>query len=169
MGYIVISLISFETSKHLPLETIYPVENFIPVLTEDELIDRGIRSSRCFASSVDKNGIFAHEPEYDHEHSEPFIRKTYILKSIPNRLWKNTWKEKNHILEIIRLTVNLRKNEYLISKVIDEVKEHMEYVCMIAYAYFEEVPSEAWAEKIVPVVMGLPKCKYNKLVENLNS
>ena len=143
-------------------------KNYIPILTEDELRDRGIRSSRYYASCVDKNGIFAHESGFDVLHYEPFIRKTYVLKCIPNRLWKSDWKEKNHILERIRLTSNLRRNEYLISNVIDEVKEHMEYVCMIAYCYCEEIPSEAWGERIIPFVMGLSKVDYKRKVKDLS-
>ena len=142
------------------LERVNPSGNFIDILTIDELKNHGIRAAIYSANCVDSNGVFAHEKGYCDEHHEPFIRFIHPLcrECAPHILAYN-----EASVESIKWT-----RCYNIDKIISKIKESMEYVCLVAYVHCPAVPEEAWPEKWMPVVGGLSKHRYNRIVRTMN-
>ena len=154
----------FYKSYTLPLERVGPVDEFVDILTIDELNKFGIRSAIYSAGCVDKNGIFAYEYGYDHTKSEPFCRMSYVLRCLP-KIWSNKKRNVYPIIEKIK-----SGDKYSIHQIINEVKEHMEYVCIVGYALAPCLcGSEKCLKHYIPVMSGVDKIRYNRLVNNLNN
>jgi hypothetical protein len=153
----------------VPLEGIkYDGADYITIFTVEELKQFNIRSATFSASCVDKNGKFAHDKGYDMDHSEPFVRKTFVLKSLP-KIFSNKRKDVYPVLGKMRSGVDLGGKEYSSEKVIAEIKEHMEYVCMVSYFQCpclcgKETCPKTW----VPIVGGLTKSRYKQFLKELN-
>lgn len=167
-------------------ERVRIVGNYVEILSVDELRSYGIRSSTYSATCVDKNGYFCHEKEYSggewkdrpFNRFEPFIRKTFVVRSLPQwwigRYWHN---EEESTMRHIKAMVDEFRNDavwvknnevYCIADCIDEIKEKMEYVCFFAYCKVDPVPEEAWPGKWLPVVGGLSKHRYNLYLKQMN-
>jgi len=147
-----------------PLERV-KIQSFINILTIEELKENGIRAATYSANCVDKNGIFAHERGYqDLRGDAPFVRNTFKLHSLPSLYT-------NDIKNVYRLKQKLNENwgfggsEYTKEAVFNEIKHHMEYVCLVGYAYLKA--SSEWPEKYIPIVGGLSKVKYKQLIKNI--
>lgn len=161
MGIPVISTgITFQSPQ---LESIQPSGNFIDILSIEELKRCGIRAAHYSANCVDKNGVFGHERGYQDlwvRDSEPFVRKLFVLKSTP-QIW--VYNETS-----VKSVAHTRAHNSYMNAIISEIKEHMEYVCLVAYLHCPAVPTEAWPEKFMPVVGGLSKVRYQQYLKQLN-
>jgi len=141
----------------------------VEILSLDEIKPYGIRCAVYCASCVDKNGRFFGDHGYDNDHSEPFIRRTFKLHSLPT-VYDERKSFVMSVLDKMRSGNRFDGKEYSVEKVIDEIREKMEYVCLIWYC---KVPcicgqrschSKYW----IPAVGGLSKHRYNLYLDQMN-
>jgi hypothetical protein len=159
------------------LEVINGGHNYIDIFTVDELKSYGIRSATYCASVVDKNGVFAHEPGFldwdwtkpnpGPKINEPFIRKTFVLKSLP-KIYEENKKCVDVVLGKMRSGL-VGPGSWMEQKVIDEIKEHMEYVCLVVYAQAPCLCGRDTCPKHwIPIVGGMSKKRYERHLRELN-
>lgn len=120
-------------------------DNTIEIFTLKNLKKNGIRSASYSASCYDKNGVFAHEPGFDEKYNEPFVRKTYLIKSLPI---------------VTSDSLQSINNFCPANDVLNEIKDKMEYVCLVWY-----VKSDKW----YPIVGGMTKLNYKFKVGSMNA
>lgn len=147
LGSSLIPLISTDVFSE-PKSKLFDSET-IEILSLNELKNNGIRSAIYSASCVDKNGKFPLDVGFDYKHNEPFVRQTYGLECLP-------------ILAPISggLLCNIDCISLSKNRLINEIKEKMEYVCLVWYVN----NGKSW----IPVVGGLTKHKYQFMVDNMN-
>lgn len=150
---------SFENHEHKT----YPINDFVEILSLNQLKEHGIRCAPYCASCVDNNGMFPHEGGYNSTISEPFIKKAFVLNSLP-RIHSDV-KAVKLTLGKMRSGVKLDGKEWSVEKVITEIKEKMEYVCYVCYG---KVPCSCGDFLYVPFVGGLNKQRYQLYLEQMN-
>ena len=133
------------------------------ILTPDQLRCNEIRHAPYTANCFDINGIFGHECGYNEKISMPFVTKTYKLHNLPK-----IFKKQTDIQDVINYYLDC--NQYNIMKsVINEIKENMEYVNMVAYVQCpclcgsNNCKDKHW----IPIVRGLTKEKYNIEIQSM--
>jgi hypothetical protein len=152
------------------------VEDFINILTIEELQRHGIRSAIYSASCVDKNGRFAHKRGYCDlwlRDSGPFVRQTFRIQCLPKVYsFVDDTPYIHSIVARVRSGIKLGfgGQEYSRENVIHEIKQKMEYVCLVWYCSIpclcgrNSCKSKTW----IPVVGGLSKHRYNLYLKQLN-
>lgn len=133
---------------------------YVNILDIEELKSHGIRAAIYSANCVDKYGTFAHETGFKEGSDEKFVRKTFVLKSLPE-IWVP-----EPIEDHIKI---LKKDPRIVKSVISEIKEHMEYVCLVGYVKAPCLCGNDTCHKHwIPVVGGLTKKRYKIHLQDLN-
>jgi hypothetical protein len=156
------------SSRSLPLEKV-SITDYINILTVDELREHGIRSAIYPASCVDKEGLFAHEEGYCSDRFEPFVRRIFVLRCLP-KIWSSNPRDVKPTIGKIHSGVKLDGKEFSVEKIVEEIKEHMEYVCLVRYALAPCLcgSSRCTSKHFSPIVGGLTKKRYRQYLKELN-
>lgn len=146
------------------LESVRITGEDIPIFTIEELQQYGLRSAIYSANCVDKNGVFAHETGYQPRHSEPFVRKTFVIKTLP-RLFS-----KDQVPIVLgKMRSGLSGNgTWTKENVIEFIRETMEYVCLAWYCECPCLCGKCDGKTWLPVVGGLSKHRYNLYLKQMN-
>jgi hypothetical protein len=158
------------------VSAIKPIEKPERVWTEGDMIEIvpldwlricGIRAEYYSANCVDKNGRFAHERGFQDlwlRDSEPFVVQSFRLQCMKKIYSKNPDDAKSVVKKI-----RLPSSEFYVQTIIDEIKEKMEYVSMVAYALCPCLCGRSSCPKyFIPIVSGLSKYRYNLYLKQLN-
>lgn len=146
--------------------------NYLDILSVEELQSHGIRAAFYSAGCVDSKGVFCGEKGYCDKHMEPFVRFTHVIHGPMPHLWYYPEKDVKRVIQYYRdgkEATNPNSGEvHSLENLIADIKRNMEYVCFVAYCHFPAVPEEAWPEKWMPVVGGMSKHRYNRVVKSMN-
>ena len=144
-------------------ERVWVEGEFVEIIPLSWLKYNGIRHGIHTASVVDKNGKFPFDDGFVYECSEPFIVQSFRLRCM-NKIYSGDVEEVKKTAKKIRLP----SSEFYVTEIINEIKEKMEYVSMVAYAKLQADKSEGWSEQYIPIVRGLSKYRYNLYLKQLN-
>lgn len=164
-------------------EHIYIRGEFYEIMPIAWLKPYGIRASHYCMTFVDKNGYFAHEHESkacgsgysDILNKEAIVRgggnftvfivKTYRLQCLPI-IHSDNPSYVNPVIGKVRGGVRLDGSAWSVEKIVDEIKDTMEYVCSVSYARVDKTPD--CDPQFVPFARGLSKYHYNLYLKQMN-
>ena len=160
---VVLPFIGLAKEKEIPFEV---DGDYIEILNPVQLNHWGFRSAHYCANCVDKNGIFAHETGFDHDHSEPFIVKYRRLEcmrrvDVGREDLIQEWKSQIFNSEF--------GQGYLRAKIKKEIREKMEYVTGVWYIKSPCISCcNPNCKQWVPLIRGLYKERYNRYMKDFN-
>jgi hypothetical protein len=135
------------------------VNDYIEIISLDELKTHGIRCAIYSASCIDINGLFYGDVGYDQKKNTPFVVKHHIIQSLP-RIPSDDVNEVNSVIS--SMTSEIKQS------LITELKSRLAYVSSVAYLLTPCLCGEEQCKKhYSPSVRGFDKLRYEQYIEKI--